>query len=87
MWLLVLIVVVLGLVLAWFRENTADDLDDCAVCCIGVKKNSLAFVNLKGVGWTSACPHCVNVHGIDETPEGRKISITIPYWTSQPAKA
>jgi hypothetical protein len=51
-----------------------------------MKKSSLAFVNLKGVGWTFACPHCVNVHGIDETPTGKIISIVVPYWTSQPAQ-
>jgi len=86
MWLFVFIVVALALALAWFKSNTSEDFEDCSVCCIGVKKRDLVFVNLKGRGWTTACPHCVNVYGVDETPEGKVISTSIPYWNLQPVQ-
>ena len=86
MWLGIFITALLALVVMWLVENCSDEEDDCGVCCVGMKKSSLTFINLKEIGWTIACSHCIKVHGVDETSEGKVISIAIPYWISQPAQ-
>ena len=79
MLLSILIGLLAVLVTAYFLLNTSAEYEDCAVCRVGVPKSSLIFANLKGVGWTIGCQHCVDVHGVDETPAGKVLSIKVPY--------
>lgn len=80
MLLSILIALLMVLAVAYLYRSRTDEYNDCGVCRVGVPKSSLIFANLKGVGWTIGCQHCVKIHGVDETPAGKILSIKIPYY-------